>query len=60
MSSNTMSTVHIKPKLDHDFSFRADSFNANVDRDNFTDEANTINDMVANEDWYKVSLLPCE
>ena len=52
MSSSRMSTVHMKPELDHTFSFRVDT-----DRDLLQDEPNTINDIVAMEDWHKVSAM---
>ena len=51
MSSNTMSSVHLKPRLDHDFSFRGDSFGADLP----AVEPGSINDIVAKEDWHKVS-----
>ncbi len=53
MSSSRMSSVHIKPRLDHDFSFRGDSFTAEM----LADEPGTINDLVSKEDWYKVSFV---
>ena len=45
-----MSDVHTRPDLDPNFSFRVDT-----DGDLLADEPSTINDVVAKEDWYRVS-----